>query len=227
MKLLTALALVGCVLALVAGPAVAQPATFTFESATVGTNDPPAPFTVNSDSGVPVAMTVDTLSPDSQFGIADNNVAAVGVAPIANNILFGVGPTTGEAAVKLSLDKLASDVSFDYAISGLDAAGVITNEPLTVGLGLGAAAPTTVATLTGADNGLSFFQGASGLLSLGGGGLFDTIYLTGGTAASPAVNLGIDNLTLTAVPAVVPEPGTFAFALASVLPLALRLRRRR
>jgi hypothetical protein len=225
MNYLKAFALAGCLLAIGVGPVRAQQ-VFSFENATLGdltdtTVSPTSTFDVWSDDGS-LKATFEALSSSSQYTVSENTV---GDPPITGQQVFGgksdlvTGGEIGEAILKITFDTPLSSFGFDFVIGA--GAAALENADLAVGLALNGASPTTVATLTGSANSFGWFQGSSGLLGLGGA-RFDTVYLTGGTANSAFVAYGIDNVSAAAVP----EPGTVAFLLGGLVPLALRLRRR-
>lgn len=229
MKYLKALALVGCLVALASGPVLAQSDTFSFDDpALLGQVTPPAAsIVVPSDNGVLNATL--TAGDGTQFGFAEAP-AIPAIAPISGQLVWGGRPypddsaAVGPSMLTIVLDQSVTDLSFDYIIGGLDGEFNPTNEPLSVALGLGGTSET-FALSPGVNNGFDWYQNSSGLLQLTGGGLIDTIVLTGGTPNSSFTEFGIDNLVVRNV-GVIPEPGTLAFLLGSLVPLALRLRRK-
>lgn len=234
MKYLKALAMVGCLAALSAGPVLAQSDTFSFDDpALLGQVTPPAAsIVVPSDNGVLNATL--TAGEGTQFGFAEAPAIPAN-SPISGQLVWGGRPypddsaMIGSSVLTITLDQAVTDLSFDFIIGGFivapDGTGTPTPETLTVALGLGGGT-TDVATLDGVNNGFDWYQGSSGALGLGGS-LFDTIVLTGGGPNSSNVELGIDNLVVRGPgPTPVPEPGTLAFLLGGLAPLALRLRRK-
>lgn len=207
-----ALAAAGLIV-LMGARADAQTAVFDFDSLVPG--DVPSGFAL-VDNGVTATFTY--TDPAEVYGVVSNTVPPTpdlyGSPPISGNLFHG-GNTTFPAPTDTTLTITFSGAP-SFTDLGLDFITIEGDTLLT--------APVVMASFDGGALVPFAPLGPGGTLGYGQGflghvGPFSSVALT---ISGINPSLGIDNVAVTAVP----EPGTWAFLLGGLVPLALRLRRR-
>jgi hypothetical protein len=211
MRALKLYAVLAVLLVLSIAMASAQTATWTFSNANPGDA---TPFMLAADVGGP--LTANFLNADYNVNAAGNDFAnSGGGAPaFAGNFMIDTAPNS----LSIDFGIPITAISFDFALVG-------DTDNLLVTTGAGDSISMPGAAYTPNDASLDPLYG--GLFSWILPNPSSMVNLHGILAQGGLADLAFDNLSVNyRTPGVIPEPGAWAFLLAGVVPLALRLRRR-
>lgn len=210
LKLLSVMGLAFVLSSAMAGAQIS--ATWTFDGLLPDDSPDTAAMTnVAPDVGSGILATF-TSSPAEAFDVnatGDDFDNPVGVPNIAGNFLIEQVP--GMSSLTIAFDVPLTAVAFDYVMA--------TAGSMTLETSVGAAAEAAGVYLP-ADPSIGELWG--GQMTFVSASPFSWVTLMATSPTGREQDFGIDNLTVRAVP----EPGTFAFLLGGIAPLAYWLRRR-